>query len=56
MTELEIKDLVSALVTAISANDDAAGVPAAVALVGSAVVDLNRIANALEKITSPPAS
>ena len=56
MSESEIKNSVAALVSAINAGDEAAGAAAALALIGQALVDLNRIARALETMAGPPAS
>jgi hypothetical protein len=53
MTEAEIKDRVTALANAIADDDEAAAKCAALALLGSVLVDLNRIANAIEMIASP---
>ena len=55
MSEFEIKTSVAALLNAVNAGDEGAGAALALELVGQALVDLNRIARALETIASPPA-
>lgn len=50
MTERDVKGLVTALVGAIIANDEKTALQVGVTLVTQVLVDLNRIANALEVI------
>lgn len=54
MNENEIRTRVANLFTALQTSNEAAVLNAGIALVTGVIVDLNRIANALEKLAGPP--